>query len=157
VNNDPVNWIDPWGLSASDRSNSTANSLEVQYTAQTVQYNQNVVIYYYEVTKVTNMVVDIYSYHDKTVSTFYSDAETLGQHRNAQINNMANDRRFTRSETDGAVVFSSHGSNQAVAGAASVSYDRMIRSRLPANLPNPKPGEVIELPRSAQNYGFDAR
>jgi RHS repeat-associated protein len=46
VNNDPVNWIDPWGLSASDKRTSTAYMIPLLGAGATIVVGANVTLSY---------------------------------------------------------------------------------------------------------------
>jgi hypothetical protein len=58
VNNDPVNWVDPWGLSASDRENSVLNNIFDSIAEFATNVWHNVTEWHYEGRDERNVVIE---------------------------------------------------------------------------------------------------
>jgi RHS repeat-associated protein len=106
VNNDPVNWIDPWGLSASDENRSTEKDSTL-YTAQTVQYNPNeesVWVYSIKTTlKEHGMSIP------QIPETVHSASKSLVENnRQETIESLVINGGRKRTSTDGTVIISSN-------------------------------------------------
>ncbi|MDR2313905.1 MAG: RHS repeat-associated core domain-containing protein [Spirochaetaceae bacterium] len=157
VNKDPVNWVDPWGLSGSDRG-SNGGQDEVQYIAQTVQYNLNPVYYYEETVKSEITVYGLnrqsYTYNQDFHYTYYSDDKmAITQHRDDKmdplknnpviIQNPKNEREFLDSTQ-----------NKYRRIDVTITYGQIYKSELPTNRPMPQNGRVIRVNNTASASGF---
>jgi RHS repeat-associated protein len=148
VNNDPVNWVDLWGLSASDRSNSPTNSSEVQYTAQTVQYNSSV--YYYEIQTISSPMVPADTKMEYETRYSY-DSNAITANKNNLINTLKN-TGFTQSRQNQSAFYYVNTKTREVAHIT--IGETQQASSLPSSLRPPAQGEVLRTSGTAAQNGF---
>jgi RHS repeat-associated protein len=150
VNNDPVNYTDPWGLSTSDRSRN-AEEDDSTYTAQTVQYNFSV--YHYESQVIHSLGVLVYP--EIMNETRYSyDLSAITSERNTIISNFKElGFAHTRGTELGQDIL--HHVNTRTNEVRHITIGQIQQApSLPASLKSPKPGKVLGTPGTAIQNGF---
>jgi hypothetical protein len=148
VNNDPVNYTDPWGLSASDGGRDTEED-DSTYTAQTVQYRQDIV-YYYEIQTISSPMAQLLP--DIKYQTRYSyDSNAITADKNSLVSDLK-DADFIQSSQNRRVFYYANTKTSEVVNI--MIGETQQAPSLPQSLKSPKQGEVLRTPGRSTENGF---